>query len=363
MKLITNHILFYIILFLSYSSLTFSQMKRWITLSEDDMKETLVDTTSIKVSDDQVSAWILNIYSTPQNVNNEGLMAKRARTQYLFNIAQNTYSVIGNLYYDEVGKIISQTYNPRIGGVGRSFSQKIKDDEEVQSLYVHLTSFLDIAVQESENDDVTPDNSLAEQQITTPIIEPIENDLTDEQNIDIEESKPDELTSKDENTVNEVIENPLKTITFNRTPEIPDSAIQRRNDRAVPSYTRKTPTEKTTRIAQIYDPVSGDYLEIKSKEPEKKEEVQLDLDNYIYDYENETRVTNTIFNDGKVYCFQVSSWKRESIADNEVRKLKRKGHNAFVTKGQPNHKRGTWYRVRIGNFESKEEAEEYKRNM
>jgi hypothetical protein len=57
---------------------------------------------------------------------------------------------------------------------------------------------------------------------------PIENDLTDEQNIDIEESKPDELTSKDENTVKEVIENPLKTITFNRTPEIPDSAIQRR---------------------------------------------------------------------------------------------------------------------------------------
>jgi len=75
-----------------------------------------------------------------------------------------------------------------------------------------------------------------------------------------------------------------------------------------------------------------------------------------YDYSNEFNVEGTIFSDGTFYCYQVSSWKNKSVAEKEVRKLINKGFNAFLMQAEIGITNTIWYRVRIGFFNSKEEA-------
>src|SRR4030042_1765325 len=82
-----------------------------------------------------------------------------------------------------------------------------------------------------------------------------------------------------------------------------------------------------------------------------------------YNDANERNVTNTIFTDGNLFCFQVSSWRQKSIAESEAQKLRSRGHNAFVVEAYIPQKGGTWYRVRIGYFNSEMEANEYRKRM
>lgn len=80
-----------------------------------------------------------------------------------------------------------------------------------------------------------------------------------------------------------------------------------------------------------------------------------------YDSSGETNPKSRIFTDGKKYSFQVSSWKIKTKAESEVKRLKAEGHNAFLTEGIV--RGSTWYRVRIGFFNSLEETESYMKKM
>ncbi len=80
-----------------------------------------------------------------------------------------------------------------------------------------------------------------------------------------------------------------------------------------------------------------------------------------YDSSGETNLKNRIFTDGKKYFFQVSSWKIKTKAESEMKRLKAGGHNAFISEGLVRGK--TWYRVRIGFFNSVEETEYYMKKM
>lgn len=77
----------------------------------------------------------------------------------------------------------------------------------------------------------------------------------------------------------------------------------------------------------------------------------------------EKNIYGTIFSDGSKYFFQVSSWKNKSKAEEEAARLKRAGHNAFITEAYIANKGGTWYRVRIGYFNSADETELYMNRM
>lgn len=88
-------------------------------------------------------------------------------------------------------------------------------------------------------------------------------------------------------------------------------------------------------------------------------EVSKEIVPQTYDFENEYNPEGTIFTDGKLYCFQISSWKNRSVAESEVEKLTKKGFNAFIIKANLNGKKGVWYRVRIGYFNSISEAREH----
>ena len=58
---------------------------------------------------------------------------------------------------------------------------------------------------------------------------------------------------------------------------------------------------------------------------------------------------------GKTWSVQVNSFPDEKSAQDLIDRLKNKGYNAFVTEGTVTGK--TWYRVRVGRFTSREEAE------
>lgn len=73
---------------------------------------------------------------------------------------------------------------------------------------------------------------------------------------------------------------------------------------------------------------------------------------------NALNVGNNIFKYGDYYVVQVASFRASSISENEAGKYRNKGYNAFVEAAEiPN--RGTWYRVRVGNFSTKEEAQNF----
>lgn len=83
-----------------------------------------------------------------------------------------------------------------------------------------------------------------------------------------------------------------------------------------------------------------------------------------YNVSIERNVGNMIFTDGRLYSYQVSSWRTNRKAQSEANKLKALGFNAFVieAKNIPDLE-GTWYRVRIGYFHSLIETRENKANI
>lgn len=75
--------------------------------------------------------------------------------------------------------------------------------------------------------------------------------------------------------------------------------------------------------------------------------------------ENDMRINKTIYYDGKNYNVQVSSWRNRFKAEQEVKRLRKEGYDAFVLIANLPEKGGIWYRVRIGSFKSEEEAKEF----
>ena len=81
----------------------------------------------------------------------------------------------------------------------------------------------------------------------------------------------------------------------------------------------------------------------------------------IFENVSVVREANIYF-DGKSYNFQVSSWRNQVKAEQEVQRLRRKGYDAFVVEVYLPQKGGTWFRVRIGDFKSEKEAEQFLTN-
>lgn len=78
--------------------------------------------------------------------------------------------------------------------------------------------------------------------------------------------------------------------------------------------------------------------------------------NYEYRFDLERNVGGMIFTDGYKYCVQASSWRDKSKAELEAQKLKSKGYSAFVIEANLPELDGIWYRVRVGYFDTLEEA-------
>jgi cell division septation protein DedD/nucleoid DNA-binding protein len=67
---------------------------------------------------------------------------------------------------------------------------------------------------------------------------------------------------------------------------------------------------------------------------------------------------NYIYKRGEVFVVQVASFKSKSVAESEVAKYRNKGYKSFVEETSLNN-RGLWYRVKVGNFSSLNEAKKF----
>ncbi len=98
--------------------------------------------------------------------------------------------------------------------------------------------------------------------------------------------------------------------------------------------------------------------EIKSEPPVKIPETKPFTPTTALTNTKALNVGNNIFKYGDHYVVQVASFRSSSISENEAGKYRNKGYNAFVETAEI-PERGTWYRVRIGNFATKEEAQNF----
>ena len=75
-----------------------------------------------------------------------------------------------------------------------------------------------------------------------------------------------------------------------------------------------------------------------------------------YNVSAERNVGKMIFTDGYLYSVQVSSWRARAKAENEAKRLESEGYNAFIVIAELPELDGTWYRVRVGYYNTFEEA-------
>lgn len=128
-----------------------------------------------------------------------------------------------------------------------------------------------------------------------------------------------------------------------------------------------TPIDSKKIETNLVDNTSAKKEEIRSepKELVKKEEGetnktgQTDRNILLQQPDvNYERVAPNIFKYKDYYVVQVAAFRSNSIAENEASKLRNKGYNAFVEKADIQGM-GIWFRVRVGNFPTLREAQEF----
>lgn len=92
-----------------------------------------------------------------------------------------------------------------------------------------------------------------------------------------------------------------------------------------------------------------------SKPPDKQKQVDH-TSSRVYNPSVERNVGKMVFTDGYLYCYQVSSFRSRAKAEQESSELKAKGFDSFVVIADSPDLDGTWYRVRVGYFNTLDEA-------
>ncbi len=96
----------------------------------------------------------------------------------------------------------------------------------------------------------------------------------------------------------------------------------------------------------------------------KKETISvLKIEKPKYDLINEYDVGDMIFTDGNLYTAQISAWKTKEKANSQADKLVGKGYNAFVEEKFIQKFDRTWYRVRVGFFNTFKEADDIAKKL
>jgi len=80
-----------------------------------------------------------------------------------------------------------------------------------------------------------------------------------------------------------------------------------------------------------------------------------------YNVALDRHIGSLIYTDGRVYCYQVASFRSYTNAQREVRMLKSNGYDAFLIEASniPGLV-GTWYRVRVGYFDTITKARKHR---
>ncbi len=316
-----------VLTFFILSSSLFAQApnSKWITVLDSPDESIYIDTSNIRQYENQLSALTLTSYKTPQTFASITKPAIYVKTQLLFNIPLRKYSVIGTLYYDKELKILGETSLPGFSSNSENFGKPIDGNQVMTAIFTKAYELINKETPPPAEDRADKleglSNALSSSQAgqgTTGSLAKVNTDAA-KQTQEIQQTKIPVDNSK------------AKVFT---SPGLKDSSIR----------ILSNPPNKTEPTKQL--------------QSDKAAKSSGDKD---YNTEAETNLKGTIFTDGSKYSFQVSSWKVKAKAESEVQRLKSEGHNAFITEGIV--KGSTWYRVRIGYFNSLEETEAYMKKI
>ena len=281
--------------------------RSWYIIQDANDKVVYIDTSNIELTDNQLFVRNIIMYRQPVFMHTLQQDVKRSKSHLLFDVDQKTYSVIGAIFYDIKGAIIGETDDVGVTSGSSNFSLKIQEN----SVY-----------------DIIMKKSLEYLNTNRITIEPSE----------YLKNKSEEILAEIENREENLIENEETEHVTTEVPALPEVVEV---PKPIPPVIPKV-EEKITQVPK-----------------EKPEPV---VKNNIYDASKEKAVKSLIYTDGNLYCFQVSSWKREEIAKQEVDRLRKQGYDSFYVEAEiPN--RGTWYRVRVGYFTSIDEAQSVQANV
>ena len=342
--IIKRKLLFTFIILIAACIINFAQVpnSNWIPVIELPNQSVFIDTSTIKSVENQISVLSLTSYKKPQLISTIGQEASNVKSQILFNIPLHKYTVIGTLYYDKNLKILGETSVPGFVANSQTFSQSVDSNAVMTAILDKTISVL------KKNDTSSPADKN---------FKPDSKNNTGSVSNDKKETLKTNHDKVEPKT--QVIKTPVTSMPKDNNLKLKEQ-IPLRKDQLV----KKDPSIKI-----VFD--SSGKKEI-SKRPliEKKIEVTKPVSvtkakepqvEKSYNSQNESNPKSTIFTDGTKYSFQVSSWKNKSKAENEMQKLKTRHQNAFISEGIV--KGITWYRVRIGFFNSLEETEAYMKKL
>lgn len=334
----------FLLLFVSGILLAQTPAKKWVIIQDLQDRIVYLDTSAVKEYDNQLSVWGLNIFRNPQRVTPFQEEVYQIKSNLLFNSVTNTYSLIGTLYYNRSGKIIGESAAPRITGGEDNFEFPIQPGSSIETLYqkaftYNQTGTLD--VEESEylaNTDfskVNPNNNSSAQKT--------KDESAGEQSGPVVISPEKNIALIDEANAKKIAEQ--DSIAKADSARRADNPLLKREFIDKSAAAKPSPPSNKANLSKIK----------LDKEPKTTKPKPIN-----YDESQDQNVRGNIWSDGTKYVIQLSSWRRENVADEIVMKQKETGHNAFkMTVELPG--RGTWYRVRIGYFDTLQEAQNYQR--
>lgn len=304
MKRITFPVL---ITLLMFSSVCAQTAKKYQVIKDDSEKIIYLDTKNIRQVDNKISVWSMVVYKQMTQTDEMGRKIGKVKTQYMINRYSKKYSVIGFLVYDEIGRMIKNNSNVNItDNQPTQFNEDVDSNIEVALVFDKALEFLKDGSISSD----FPETDSRPKIVTVPVRN------AEEESLPVEKEKTKvELTDE---MGKRVKENPVVFRSGEKPVEVED------ND----------------------DPVV--------------EAAQPIIERRTYNPNNERIVRGVIFTDGNLFVVQKASFRERNRADSEAARLKRLGEEAFVTRAVIPSK-GTWYRVRVGYFNSLQEAENYLR--
>jgi len=141
-------------------------------------------------------------------------------------------------------------------------------------------------------------------------------------------------------------------VTYPYLPKVKETTI---------SETVTPKTEEQNTILEKNEVIKNEPMKVEEKKVEKEIPKQKVTETkeplkQIIPTGTPLNVGDNIYKYGNYFVVQVAAFRSSSISENEAGKYRNKGYNAFVESAEI-PERGTWYRVRVGNFNNKEEAQ------
>ncbi len=340
------------LVFLTQSILLAQSSRQWLIIQDLEDKIVYLDVSSIQLLNKNLTLRSMIKYRQPVELNPFNKKVSSVKSNLLFNTANESYSTIGILYYDDKGRIIGETSGANVIG-NEIVANDIKSNETIKIIYAKAVEYLNTGSITAERSEFLPKRNVQPEKIDT--LEVKNNNTFDTKN-DFEtliNQKPSEPKKENEQEADNIVvtetNDTLKFIVGKQLKSVLAEDVEK--VRAKKDSIKKE-QEKITEL-----PV----LTVKENLPEKSTETKKIAS--VYDRSSDRNYRGNIWTDGNLYTIQVSSWRNKEKAESEVTRLKSAGHDAYLMDVYISGKNQNWYRVRVGYFNSFDEAKNYENRI